>query len=29
MSAELALFYKQFYDGVKSFTRDFDDWKPK
>jgi hypothetical protein len=24
----LALFYKDFYDGVRSFERDFDDWKP-
>ncbi|MDN5937873.1 MAG: hypothetical protein L0H83_04360 [Salinisphaera sp.] len=24
----LALFYKQFYDGIKSYNRDFDAWQP-
>ena len=28
LNTELALFYKEFYDGIKSFNRDFDDWKP-
>ena len=27
-SAELAEFYKTFFDGIRSFTRDFDDWTP-
>jgi len=27
-SAELFEFYKEFYDGIKSFNRDFDDWQP-
>lgn len=27
-SRDLALFYKQFYDGIISFNRDFDEWKP-
>lgn len=25
---ELFIFYKQFFDGIKSFTKDFDDWTP-
>ncbi|MFP3153113.1 hypothetical protein LQZ18_01520 [Lachnospiraceae bacterium ZAX-1] len=24
----LAKFYKDFYDGIISFERNFDDWKP-
>lgn len=28
MDAGLAAHYKAFFDGVKSFTRDFDDWTP-
>jgi len=24
----LARFYKDFFDGIKSFERNFDDWKP-
>jgi len=27
-SADLFAFYKEFFDGVHSFTRDFDDWTP-
>ena len=29
LNTELANFYKKFYDGIKSFQRDFDDWKPQ
>jgi hypothetical protein len=25
---ELALYYKDFYDGIVSFERNFDDWQP-
>lgn len=28
VTREIALFYKRFYDGITSFNRDFDDWKP-
>ena len=28
LNTELAKFYKYFYDGIKSFNKDFDDWKP-
>jgi hypothetical protein len=27
-NTELALFYKAFFDGIKSFERNFDDWRP-
>jgi hypothetical protein len=28
LDSGLAAHYKDFFDGVKSFTRDFDDWQP-
>ena len=28
MSADLFLHYKEFFDGIKSFTKDFEEWKP-
>ena len=28
LNTDLALFYKDFYDGIVSFERNFDDWKP-
>jgi hypothetical protein len=28
INPEVANFYKNFFDGIKSFNRDFDDWKP-
>lgn len=28
INPEVANFYKIFFDGIKSFNRDFDDWKP-
>ena len=28
VDTELAMFYKQYYDGIKSFERNFDDWTP-
>jgi hypothetical protein len=28
LNTELARFYKDFFDGIKSFERNFDDWEP-
>ena len=28
IDTDVALFYKEFYDGIKSFDHNFDDWKP-
>jgi hypothetical protein len=28
ISREAAMFYKEFFDGIKSFERDCDDWRP-
>lgn len=28
VDTELATFYKDYYDGINSFTKDFHDWEP-
>ena len=28
INGELARFYKEFFDGINSFSKDFDDWTP-